>query len=108
MTGPTPRNYIDMDGVLANFDKAYWDERTDLMAYPQATQGFFENLEPIEDAIASYNYLNNRYDVRIATAPSVMNPLCYTEKRLWVEKHLGMHAVGRMIIIPDKSLYGKS
>jgi 5'(3')-deoxyribonucleotidase len=104
MTGQIPRIYIDMDGVLANFDKAYWEKRTDKMEYPQALQGFFENLEPIKGAVSSYNYLNYAYDVRIATAPSVLNPLCYTEKRLWVEKHLGMQAVERMIIIPDKSL----
>ena len=40
----------------------------------------------------------------ILTAPSVHNPLCYTEKRVWVEQHLGMSMVNRLIISPDKSL----
>ena len=35
---------------------------------------------------------------------SVYNPLSYTEKRLWVEDHLGFEAVERLIIAPDKSL----
>jgi 5'-nucleotidase len=43
-------------------------------------------------------------DVHILTAPSIYNPLCYTEKRLWVEDHLGFDAVNRLIIAPDKSL----
>jgi 5'(3')-deoxyribonucleotidase len=98
------RVFIDMDGVLANFDKAYKEKWTEKMQFPQATQGFFESLEPIKYAVSNYRYLAYQYDVRIATAPSVMNPLCYTEKRLWVEKHLGMQAAERMIIIPDKSL----
>ena len=30
--------------------------------------------------------------------------MSYTEKRIWVEKHLGMALVERLIICPDKSL----
>lgn len=96
--------YIDMDGVLADFYKSYGDKYTKHMRFPQATQGFFEHLEPMKGAINAWNYLNTRYDLWIATAPSVLNPLCYTEKRLWVEKNLGSKAVNRLIIIPDKSL----
>ena len=40
----------------------------------------------------------------ILTAPSLYNPLSYTEKRLWVEDHLGFAWVKRLIISPDKSL----
>ena len=38
------------------------------------------------------------------TEPSIVNPLCYTEKRIWVEQHSGMEMVERLIISPDKSL----
>ena len=30
--------------------------------------------------------------------------MSYTEKRVWVEKHLGLEFVERLIICPDKSL----
>lgn len=43
-------------------------------------------------------------DLYILTAPSVKNPLCYVEKREWVEKYLGMEMVERLIISPNKGL----
>ena len=33
-----------------------------------------------------------------------MNPLCYIEKRLWVEAHLGFDVVNRLIISAHKGL----
>ena len=30
--------------------------------------------------------------------------MCYTEKRVWVEEHLGMDFVQRLIISPNKGL----
>lgn len=103
MTGLT-KLYIDMDDVLADFSTAFYEKRTKDIQYPQATHGFFADLEPLEGAIEAFNYLFLRYDVWIATAPSVKNPMCYTEKRMWVEKHLGMAAVDKLIIIPNKAL----
>jgi 5'(3')-deoxyribonucleotidase len=38
------------------------------------------------------------------TAPSEHNPLSYTEKRIWIEKHLGFDFVERLIICSNKSL----
>jgi 5'(3')-deoxyribonucleotidase len=38
------------------------------------------------------------------TAPSEYNTLSYTEKRIWVEEHLGMDAVKKLIISPNKAL----
>ncbi len=40
----------------------------------------------------------------ILTAPSLRNPHSYTEKRLWVEKHLGYEVVHRLIITAHKGL----
>ena len=40
----------------------------------------------------------------ILTAPSVRNPSSYTEKRLWVEEHLGLGAAYKLIISPNKGL----
>ena len=100
--------YIDMDDTLADFMGAYETarERNPAMMFPQAEYGFFANLEPLEDAIESVQRLldSEHLSPYILTAPSTINPLCYTEKRIWVEQHLGMEMVERLIISPDKSL----
>tara|TARA_R110000823_G_scaffold296080_3_gene416111 strand:+ start:46965 stop:47261 length:297 start_codon:yes stop_codon:yes gene_type:complete len=44
------------------------------------------------------------YDVWLLSRPSFKNPLCYTEKRLWVENNLGEEWVEKFILAPDKSL----
>jgi 5'(3')-deoxyribonucleotidase len=96
--------YVDLDDVMCNFTKSYNEKKSEEYFYPQSIYGFFRNLEPIEDAINSYKILEHYYDVYILTAPSVYNPLCYTEKRDWVEKHLGFETCRKLIISPNKGL----
>jgi len=97
-----------MDHVLCDFGKAYRASKNSdpLCAYPQSKPGFFKSLKPIQNAIETYNWLlsDRSFDVWILTAPSIKNPLCYTEKRLWVEEYLGLDVVNHLIISPDKSL----
>ncbi|MCK5138651.1 MAG: hypothetical protein KAQ85_02310 [Thermodesulfovibrionia bacterium] len=96
--------YLDLDGVLANFDKGFhaiakrspvgFEDKhgTDAFwktVYENPT--FFQDLEP-------YPYLMNLIDLCaghsveplcILSAPSKVNtPLCMIQKRLWVDKHL--------------------
>jgi len=97
--------YVDMDGVLCDFHGAY---KTALInnpdiKYPQSQYGFFKNLIPIDN---KFGYLSKFFDLRILTSPSAMNPMCYTEKRVWVEEHLGLEAALSMNICPDKSIVG--
>jgi len=100
--------YIDMDGVLADIQKDCMKslEETPDIKYPQSIPGFFENLSPVKGAIDSVNHLRRikDYDIWVLTAPSVRNPLCYTEKRLWIENHFDYEFCKRLIICPNKSL----
>ncbi len=98
------RVYIDMDGVLCDFYGAFRERKTDNLLYPQSKDGFFTNLKPIEGAIDAFSELEKYFDVWVLTRPSVHNPLCYTEKRLWIENHLGFETCKKLIISPDKSL----
>lgn len=100
--------YIDMDDTLCDYANAHqlalklYPE----IQFPQSQPGFFHDLLPITGGIEAMEQLlaSQRYDPFILTAPSVMNPLCYTEKRTWVEAHLGMDYVHRLIISPRKDL----
>lgn len=100
--------YIDMDDTLCDLQTAVKTakHRNPKMPFPQAEYGFFANLEPLPFAKEAVTRLSSseKYEPWILTAPSLINPLCYTEKRVWVESHLGMKMVERLIISPNKAL----
>ncbi len=97
-----------MDDVLCDYSKAHQQALLDnpQIQFPQSQFDFFRKLLPIKDAIFAIQYLSLQpaFDIYILTAPSVQNPLCYTEKRLWIEDHLGFEMVNRLIISPNKGL----
>jgi 5'-nucleotidase len=97
-----------MDGVLCDFYKAKTEalKRNPLNQFPQAEYGFFANLDPVEGAIKAVKWLmaSDSFEVYILTAPSLPNPMCYTEKRVWIERHFGMGLVKNMVISPHKHL----
>lgn len=100
------RVYVDMDGVLCDYDKAhaqFYDK--ELNPYPQSHLGFFLHLDPIEGAIEGVTALRRAgHDVFILTRPSVKNPHCWTEKAQWIEKHLGKEWLENIIITCRKDL----
>ncbi|TDF35204.1 hypothetical protein EYS14_21625 [Alteromonadaceae bacterium M269] len=100
--------YIDMDDVLCDYSAAFNQalKATPEVAYPQSQYGFYANLLPIDGAIESVNKLISaeEYEPYILTAPSTMNPLCYTEKRVWIEKYFGIEFTEKLIISPNKAL----
>lgn len=96
--------FIDMDGVLCDFDKAH-SENLKTSKFPQRKPGFFLGLEPIPFALESiYELLSLPVELFILTAPSTRNPHCWGEKAQWVEKHLGFNFLSRMIITERKDL----
>ena len=98
-----------MDGVLCDYQGAHDRERIADPAepWPQRFAGFFQNLVPMPGALAAFRTLFALpgFDVHILTAASVNNPFSYSEKRLWVENHLGFDLCKRLNIAPDKSLF---
>ncbi len=93
---------VDLDDVLCNFTKAFKEKYTPEIQYPQSQYGFFTKLEPIKDAIPSFKLLKQYFDVCILTRPSIPNPFCYLEKRIWVEEFLGYEDCEELMLVPRK------
>ncbi len=100
--------YIDIDDTLADWSDGMEKAKkaNPNMSFPQAEYGFYSGLTPIEGGVEAVRWLlsSTFFEPFILTAPSVMNPMSYTEKRVWVERYLGMKMVEKLIISPDKSL----
>lgn len=94
-----------MDDTIVHFSDKFNSMKSETLPYPQSTLGFFYNLLPIDGAIDALHELESiGHDVNIATAPSIMNPHCWTEKALWVEHHLGKSWLNKLIITVRKDL----
>ncbi len=100
------RIYIDMDGVIFDYDKRYAEARElrPEITYPQSIYGFYTDMEPLPEAVETVNKLREKFDVWILSKPSYRNPLCYIEKRISIEKHFGLAFCNKLILCPDKSL----
>lgn len=99
-----PILYIDIDDTLAQYKKAWLSKVSIDQPYPQSVEGYYLNLEPIENAIESVIKLSEWFDVYFLTAPSLKNPISYTEKRLWIEKWFGFDYCDKLIICNHKEL----
>lgn len=95
-----------MDDTICHYANAHKAalEANPAIQFPQSQYGFYLGLKPIDRAIWWLNKLTEYYDVWILTRPSIKNPLCYIEKRVWVEQHLGMPFCEKLIICPEKGL----
>lgn len=77
--------FIDMDGVLANFDKAV-DQNPDVKR-PDLVLDFskFEPMPGAKDAVKEL--IDMGHDLFIATTPPWNHPSAWGQKRDWVEEH---------------------
>ena len=96
---------IKIQNFLDNGTKLHLtEEEKKYFIYPQSRIGFLLNLEPIPGAKETIAKLQQHFDIKILTKPSYLNPHCYTEKRLWVEKHYGLDMCQHLYFAPDKTL----
>ncbi len=98
---------IDLDGTMFDFDSAFkliaesvWIEGQE----KKVPIGFFENLEPIKDAIESIIQLSEPFNIYFLSTPQWSNPYSWMEKRVSLEKHLGELAFKKLILSHDKGL----
>lgn len=97
-----------MDNVLVDFPSGIaklpqetvieFDDRLD------EVPGIFSLMEPIKDAVTSFEKLAQRYDTYILSTAPWGNPSAWTDKLLWVQKYLGKPAYKRLILSHHKNL----
>ena len=95
-----------MDDTICHYTTAYNNLKKmhNDRPYPQSARYFYIELVAIKDAIESVNILRESNEVYILTAPSYMNELSYTEKRIWIEEHFDIEFCKNLIFSYDKSL----
>lgn len=109
--------YIDMDGVVANFDATidrYMraggystnpDMRSKLVDYIcQRNPQIFSELEPIQGAVNAVKILSDYYDVYFLSTPMWDVPESFTSKRIWLELYFGELANRKLILTHRKDL----
>ena len=102
------RLYVDMDGVLVNFVSALphlppevqqeFDGRLD------EVPGVFGLMEPMTGAIEAYLVLADLFDTYILSTAPWENPSAWSDKAVWVRRHLGTVAHKRLILTHHKHL----
>ena len=99
--------YIDMDNVLVDFPSGIvrLDEisKTEYRDNYDDAPGVFALMEPMKDAITAFNLLADKYDTYILSTAPWKNPSAWSDKLLWVQKHLGDKAYKRLIISITKT-----
>jgi hypothetical protein len=97
------RLYVDMDGTIAVFNQV---SRIETLYQ----QGYFLNLEPMSRVLGAVRLIaerNPNIEVNILSAYLSDSQYAYTEKSLWLDKHLPEVSPERRVLVPfgtDKSM----
>jgi|TARA_B100000902_G_C27096453_1_gene806522 5'(3')-deoxyribonucleotidase len=96
--------YIDLDGVIADFDKGKSEHPlgnvSPYIGRPDKLPGIYENLDPIEGAIDSVNkLLNSQYKIFFLSTAPWDNPDAWTHKRLWIAKYFEEKLIKKKLIL---------
>ena len=97
-----------MDDVLVDFqsgiDSLSDEEREVYKDNIDNAPGIFSKMQPLDGAIEGYKKLTEYFDVYILSTAPWNNPSAWSDKLLWVQKHLGDIAYKRLILSSNKHL----
>ena len=100
--------YIDMDNVLVDFpsgiNRLPEDIQDEFDGRLDEVPGIFSLMDPIPGAIFAFEELSTLYDTYILSTAPWENPSAWSDKLLWVKKHLGKSAHKRLILSHHKNL----
>jgi 5'-nucleotidase len=102
------RVYVDMDNVLVDFRSAISQLDDAVMAEYEdrldEVPGIFGLMSPMPGALDAYAELVDRFDTYVLSTAPWLNPSAWSDKLLWIQKHLGRHAYKRLILTHNKHL----
>ena len=106
--------FVDMDGVLVNFEKAMNDYHKTAPEHlskiyakdPDIIPGIFREAEPMPGAIQAIKKLHQsgKYDICVATTTPWDNPYAAGDKMFWIQKYLGEEFYKSMAMTHRKDL----
>lgn len=97
--------YIDLDGVIADFDKGRnahpLSVTSPYIGRPDKLPGVYKDLDPIDNAIDSVNSLlvDEKFDVYFLSTAPWDNPDAWTHKRLWIAKFFNEKLIRKRLIL---------
>jgi protein-tyrosine-phosphatase len=92
--------YVDMDGVVADYESAKKRTTEEQRKEP----GFFLRLEPILEGIAAVTVLANFYEVYFLSTAPWSNTHALSEKRRWIDIYFGEVSFKKLILSHNKGL----
>ena len=100
-----------MDNVLVDFktgiEKCDKQTLVDYDGRLDEVPDIFSKMEPMKDALESYEILNKHFDTYILSTSPWENHTAWSDKLEWVKKYLGKLAYKRLILTHHKNLnYG--
>lgn len=100
--------YVDMDNVLVDFrsgiSRISKEAASEYEGRLDEVPGIFSLMDPMPEAIDAFGELSQRFDTYILSTSPWENPSAWSDKLLWVKKHLGSSAYKRLILSHHKNL----
>jgi 5'(3')-deoxyribonucleotidase len=100
--------YIDMDNVLVDFRSGIARLSPEIAAKYSGNlddvPGIFSLMDPMPSAIEAFFELAMRFDTYVLSTSPWENPSAWSDKLIWVKKHLGSLAYKRLILTHHKNL----
>ena len=100
--------YVDMDGVLVDFESGIKKAEPDLLTF---YKGQYDNIphiflwmDPMPGAIESFKALQEKYDVYILTTAPWKNETALQDKKDWLNKYFGDLIKKKVIFSHHKEL----
>lgn len=100
--------YIDMDGVLVDFDSGVVKSEPDILASYEGQYDniphVFSKMDPMPGAIDAFKSLQGKYDVYVLTTAPWRNETALQDKKDWLNKYLGDLIKKKVIFSHHKEL----